>query len=180
MGEKELFLHADNCTGQNKNNCMLQYLAWCVRTGRHTKITLSFLVVGHTKFSPDWCFGLFKRLFRRSIVGSLQDMAQVVNESVHCNSAQLNMTEDGTVNVPIFDWTSFFAPNMRKFNGIKKYHHFRFSSSKPGGMYVQLQSDSPEHNLLKDEDWRPESSLLPDQVTPKGLSIERQWYKHVP
>ena len=27
LGEKEVFLHADNCTGQNKNNTMLQYLA---------------------------------------------------------------------------------------------------------------------------------------------------------
>ena len=54
LGEKEVFLHADNCTGPNKNSCMLQYLAWRVMTGRHTEITLSFLVVGHTKFSPDW------------------------------------------------------------------------------------------------------------------------------
>ena len=43
---------------KNKKNCMLWYLAWRAITGRHTDITLSFLVVGHTKFSPDWCFGL--------------------------------------------------------------------------------------------------------------------------
>lgn len=61
LGEKEVFLHADNCTGHNKNSCMLQYLIWRVMTGRHTQITLSFLVVGHTKFAPDWCFGLFKQ-----------------------------------------------------------------------------------------------------------------------
>ena len=60
LGEKEVFLHVDNCTGQNKNNAMLQYLAWRVMTGRHTQITLSFLVVGHTIFAPDCCFGLFK------------------------------------------------------------------------------------------------------------------------
>ncbi|ORU94956.1 MAG: hypothetical protein A6F71_10095 [Cycloclasticus sp. symbiont of Poecilosclerida sp. M] len=34
---------------QNKNNCMLQYFAWRVMTGRHTQITLSFLMVGHTQ-----------------------------------------------------------------------------------------------------------------------------------
>ena len=64
FGEKEVFLHADNCTGRNKNNCMIQYLVWRTLTGRHTSITLSFLPVGHTKFSPDWCFGLFKRQYR--------------------------------------------------------------------------------------------------------------------
>ena len=47
LGEKKLFLHADNCTGQNKNNrCYIQYLAWRAMTGLHTQITLSFMVVG--------------------------------------------------------------------------------------------------------------------------------------
>jgi hypothetical protein len=26
----------------------------------HTSIHLSFLIAGHTKFAPDWCFGLIK------------------------------------------------------------------------------------------------------------------------
>ena len=55
LGEKDVYLHADNCTGQNKNNCMIQYLMWRVLTNRHTNITLSFLPVGHTKFSL-WTF----------------------------------------------------------------------------------------------------------------------------
>ncbi len=42
---------------------MVQYLLWRSMT---THITLSFLVVGHTKFSPDWCFGLVKRLGQKS------------------------------------------------------------------------------------------------------------------
>ncbi len=65
------------CTGQNKNNAMVQYLLWRSMTNRHTNITLSFLVVGHTKFSPNWCFGLLKRLYRRTVVGSLNDIAEV-------------------------------------------------------------------------------------------------------
>ena len=36
LGEKEAFLHADNSTGLNKNNYMLQYLAWQVMIGLHT------------------------------------------------------------------------------------------------------------------------------------------------
>ena len=61
LGETEVFLHADNCTGQNKNNCMVQYLAWRILTGRHSMVTISFLVVGHIKFAPDWCFCLLKQ-----------------------------------------------------------------------------------------------------------------------
>ena len=50
--EKHIYLHADNCTGQNNNNTMIHYLLWCTLTGLHTDITLSFLPVRHTKFAP--------------------------------------------------------------------------------------------------------------------------------
>ena len=56
LGEKKVHLHADNCGGQNKNTIMVQYLLWRVMTGQHDEITLSFMIPGHTKFSPDWCF----------------------------------------------------------------------------------------------------------------------------
>ena len=61
LGETDIFLHADNCTGQNKNSTIINYLMWSAMTQGHTNIMYSFLVVGHTKFSPDWCFGLLKR-----------------------------------------------------------------------------------------------------------------------
>ena len=40
-GECHLHLHADNCSGQNKNSCMMRYLMWRVLTGRHRSICLS-------------------------------------------------------------------------------------------------------------------------------------------
>ena len=103
FGEKDVYLHADTCTGQNKNSCMMQYLAWRTLTNRHTNITLSFLPVGHTKFAPDWCFGLFKHTYRRTKVGSLQSIACVVNTSAECNFAQLVYTEDGSTVVPTYN-----------------------------------------------------------------------------
>lgn len=54
FGEKEVYLTADNCTGQNKNNALIQYLTYRVLSGLHTKINLSFMVVGHTKFAPEY------------------------------------------------------------------------------------------------------------------------------
>ena len=80
LGERSVYLHADNCSGQNKNNWMVQvltkrditckyilrmlftqHLVWRVLSGLHQSITLSFMMVGHTKFAPDWYFGLVKR-----------------------------------------------------------------------------------------------------------------------
>ena len=46
--------------GQNKNVIVVQYL-WKVMAGQHKQITQSFMIPSHTKFSLDWCFGLFKK-----------------------------------------------------------------------------------------------------------------------
>ncbi len=99
-----MYFHADNCTGQNKNSYVLWYLLWRIITGRHNNILLSFLVVGHTKFAPDWCFGLFKRLFKRTKIGSLKTIVEVAESSAKCNHAQLVVDEEGRVIVPIYDW----------------------------------------------------------------------------
>ena len=95
LGETTVHLHADNYVGQNKNSTMLQYLLWRVMVGLHHSITLSFLVVGHTKFSPDWCFGLLKQRFRWTKVGCLNNLVKVVNSSAGVNIAQLVGTQEG-------------------------------------------------------------------------------------
>ena len=97
LGETSLHLHADNCSGQNKNCYVMEYLAWRVLVGLNKEITLSFLIVGHTKFSPDWCFGLFKQAYRRRKIGCLDDIARAVEESAVVNHAQLVGSQDGTV-----------------------------------------------------------------------------------
>ena len=61
---------------------MIQYLAWRVLTGKHKRITYSFMVSGHTKFSPDGFFGLFKLKLRKSEVDNLDDLVQVVEDRI--------------------------------------------------------------------------------------------------
>ena len=39
---------------------LLQYLAWRVMVRLNYTINLSFMLVGHTKYTRDWCFGLLK------------------------------------------------------------------------------------------------------------------------
>ncbi|PKK73235.1 hypothetical protein RhiirC2_709772, partial [Rhizophagus irregularis] len=81
LGETKLVIHADNCAGQNKNNAMIMYLAWRIACGLHTQITYSFMVAGHTKFSPDGFFGLLKLKLRKSEVDNLDDLIEVVETS---------------------------------------------------------------------------------------------------
>ncbi len=86
-------------------------------------------------------------------------------------------TSDGTLIVPTFEWTSYFAMHFRKIIGIKKYHHFHFDSSLPGTVIVQERCDTEKISIqiLKDG-WMPSRATLPQQVFPKGLSAQRQWY----
>ena len=176
LGEKTVHLHADNCGGQNKNAIMVHYLLWRVMTNQHTEITLSFMIPGHTKLSPDWCFGLLKK-YRRTKVGGLTDLCGVVDDSAAVNIAQPTGLEDGSVVVTTYDWQNYFSQFCTKLKGIKKLHHLRFVSS-PGVIFVKEKAGSAEveRNILKDKNWKPTADLLPPVLPPSGLSLQRQWY----
>ena len=152
----------------------LKYLAWRVMVGLHQSVTMSFLLVGHTKFAPDWCFGLFKQRFRRTFVSSLQEIADVVESSAHVNTAQLVGTQNGEVVVPVYDWAQFLGERFRKLPKIKSFQHFTFTSSKPGIVHIKSFSDSEESTfcLLSDDTWVPDSHELPQRVTPPPVSLQ--------
>ena len=159
---------------------MIYYCMWRTLCGLHNEIILSFLIVGHTKFAPDWCFGLAKQCYRRTFVSSLDDIANTVAHSSHVNVPQLVGTLDGTIHVPTYNWSEFFEDHVKKtaLKGISKYQHFRFSRSAPGAVFVKNSSDGVEKKimLLKDETWRPSPNDLPEIIVPNGLSPERQLY----
>lgn len=126
LGESEVDLHCDNCTGQNKNNFVLWYCAWRTIHKLHHQIGLHFLIVGHTKFAPDCYFGQFKKLWQKSNTHNLADIAAVVEKSSEPNIAQLVGTEAGRVLVETHDWQEFFKPYFRHMKNIKQYQHFRW------------------------------------------------------
>ena len=112
FGETKVHLHADNCSGQNKNRYMMQYLMWRVLTGLHEEVTISFLPVSHTKFAPDWCFGLAKQSFRRTKASDLDDTANSVSSSSGVNVPQLMGTLDGACYVKTYNWSDFLDRYM--------------------------------------------------------------------
>jgi hypothetical protein len=99
-------------------------------TGLHTDITVNFMPAGHTKFAPDWCFGLLKKRFRICEVHCLNDLVHTVSTSTlkGTNKAQLVVTEAGQV----YDWQAFFGGFFRPLKGIKANQHFRFAAASPG------------------------------------------------
>ena len=55
-----LVIGADNCTGQNKNKAMIKFCTWLVEAGYVEKVTLLFLIKGHTKNDCDRHFNELK------------------------------------------------------------------------------------------------------------------------
>ena len=146
--------------------------------GLSESITLSFMVVGLTKFSPDSCFGLLKQQFRRTRVDELGDIVEVVTKSASCNNVEVIGWEDGIPLIPTYDWSSYFAIHMRKIKEIKKFHHFTFDNTWRGDVICKEVSDGPEvtFTLPKDPLWAPSQHILPPIITPNGLDAKRQWY----
>ena len=64
---------------------------------------------------------------------------------------------------------------MKKVIGIKKFHHFSFDSSQPGVVAVKEHSNSPE-KVMELVKIPSNFTDYPNQISPKGLSVERQWY----
>ena len=147
-------------------------------TGLHRQVTLSFMMVGHTKFAPDWCFGLFKQRYRRTFVSSLDDITDVVNSSADVNVAQLVGTQNGESVVPMYDWTTFLRDHFRNVPHMKTFHHFTFTAAHPGVVVTKEFSDSAgtKFTMLHDMEWCPTQDELPPINTPLGLSSTRQWY----
>ena len=177
--EKDLYLHADNCVGQNKNNCTIQYLMWRVISGLNDSIELSFILSGHTKFSPDRFFGVFKKAFRRSSVSTISEVAAVVDRSTTTgqNKYQLIRSPDGSTLVSFFKWSVHFTRFFKSIPNITTYHNFRMKSSHPGTVFLRTYSDSDEAQwtILK-SDFSSVSTGMPEKTVIPGMSLERQWY----
>ena len=144
FGETTVQLHCDNCSGQNKNNYLMWYLAWRTLHQLHTTMSVNAVITGRTKFGPDRCIGLIKQRYWREMVPCLNDLVDVVNNSTitGVNIAQKVGTEDYEVIVPQADWQAFLQPFFPVMPGIKRYRHFCFDSTQPGMLFRKEYADS--------------------------------------
>ncbi|KAG7481875.1 hypothetical protein JOB18_007261 [Solea senegalensis] len=180
VGETDVDLHCDNCTGLHKNNSMLWYGAWRVAHKLHSTLSMHFLMVGHTKLAPDCGFGLIKQEFMKTRVNTLEDIAQVVENSSPesgLNIPQLVGTADGRAIVKTFDWQTHLSPYFRKLPQIKSYQHFSFNTNRPGVVLARTHSDAEpiEFQLLHKPGVLPPVDGLP-VLAPPGLTMDRQTY----
>ncbi|GFR74827.1 hypothetical protein ElyMa_000439300 [Elysia marginata] len=174
LGETELQLHADNCAGQNKNSVMVWYLLWRCMTGRNRSVKLSFLIAGHTKFSPHSGFRLIKRKLKPTRVDCLADIAQVVNDSSTMNEAVLVGAENGPLQISTYNWATYLSSFFVKVKGIKSLQHFKIDNT--GSVAVMQHSNAPETTQDLRKGPVPAPETLPPVIPSPGLNNKRQQY----
>ena len=88
---------------------MMQYFCWRVITGKNPNAKLSFMIAGHTKFSPDRFFGLLKKMYQQTDVSSLGHIESVVRRStVNGRNIPLSTVDStGKRNVVWYNWSDF-------------------------------------------------------------------------
>lgn len=141
-------IHADNCTGQNKNKYVLWYLMWLVATGRLSHIELKFMIKGHTHSIIDGGIGQTKKELRRSDVFCLEHWKNVINQSAGINRAEVVNGSN------VYDWKSGLSPFFKPLKGISQFQHFILDNAKSGQIIVKhgFDDETPQQiQLIKSD-----------------------------
>ena len=126
------------------------------RSLRHHTIEFSLMEAGHTKFHPDWHFGLWKVRWRGSTVETMTEMAESVSQSSRGGHNIPQLVDDQESPVHFYDWSSYLKRFFKPIPQLTTYHHFRYEYTS------NLHIATPKEYLIaniKDADWsaHPES-----------------------
>lgn len=123
-----LRLHADNCSGKNKNRFVLLFLLYLVLYGVFDHVELCFMIARHAKNECASSFCHVKRVFRRKDVIHLRDMMKVISNS-SSSSTCISSTE-----VQWIQWKRF------SLNTLKNLLHLRLVNTTTSRFANMLQS----------------------------------------
>ena len=133
------------------------------------------MIAGHTKFAPDWHFGIWKVKWRDSDVETLAEVANSVRCSSRGGHNQPQLIDDPVNPVTFYAWKLLLADYFVTIKNLTKYHHFFMSAKEPGVVSCKEFNDSEEVkvSILKE---MPKKDVLPEVKQLPGLDAARQWY----
>lgn len=142
-----LYIFADNCTGQNKNNTLIRYLMGLCEKSLFKEVKLIFPVRGHSFMPNDRDFGIIRRKLRKQeryytvkeVINLIMSSSQKKNKfNVKC------MKREDFVDYNTW-WPKFYkktclsedsygknVPKDKKVTfALTKYQEFRFNKNNP-------------------------------------------------
>jgi hypothetical protein len=136
------------------------------------------MVVGHTKFDPDWHFGVWKLKWRNSTAQTLGEVAATVNNSSRRGHNIAQLVQDRDKPVHFFQWRSYLEKYFFSLKGLTRFHHFRMMADMPGVVVCrETPTSEPESfPLLRPRARVPRLPTMPKLEKIPGLDPARQWY----
>ena len=129
----ELTIVADNCGGQNKNKIVVRFLMWMVETGIFPKVTLLFLVKGHTKNACDRLFNLVKLDYHRRNTYSYDELMESVNSNSDVDAMKM---EKGDMR-NYLEWQDKYYRTPKP-GGFNQTHIFTIEGNQNGGVPTRM------------------------------------------
>ena len=139
---------------------MVAYLLWQTLARRHVKISLSFMIAGHTRCLVDACFGLFKKLYRWSDTDTVAHLANVVERTASVNSANICDKHEKPVQYNKWDAFQFFCSSSGLSRGSPRCFTFQQAAVS--------QVCSPQGRIFPVQLWTP---LSPKRTPPRLLLL---------
>lgn len=122
---KKLIIYPDNCGAQNKNNYLLWFFSWLsYHCSIFEEVEISFLITGHTKFSPDRHFGYAKSNLNKSdnikaFLGTIDVIKSSATNQLVIPVGELSTNNS---NALVYDWKKFLISIYRKaLSGMKLF-----------------------------------------------------------
>ena len=86
----KLTIMCDNCTGQNKNNCVLRLAPYLVECQYFKRVCIAYFVAGHTKNDCDMRFNNMKHEYNKKNCFTMEQLVELCNQSDYVTAVQVN------------------------------------------------------------------------------------------
>lgn len=173
-----IILYMDNCPGQNKNRYLIGYLCYLTKVlKRHQEIQVYFMVVGHTKFSPDSHFGSIKKKIKSSECQSVLDLTGdlgLIRQSA-INNIDITYKDPTTkqVNFEWKNWKAYLSPTFRECVGISGWHIVKIpSDSNLIHVSEGIGKEFKDYPIVEDN-FTFNTQDKPNVIKPDGLTASR-------
>lgn len=125
----------------NKNYFMMAWACEMIQQERLSLLRISFLVAGHTKFSPDLLFLRIALTYNRSDIFTTQELKDIISQYA-------NFTIDkGDL---VCDWRESMSNKYSKLPGIRDSHDFLFTKHAATNMLVAKARKFCHSGLFED------------------------------
>ncbi len=160
VDNRKLRANFDNCS-VNKCYLLIRYGVELIRLKKYDIVDFSFMVAGHTKFSPDRMFGWKSGILSSSDLFEVSDVKTVVDV------ARLRYSQEHKKNCPysvelvdsldandlstfFSDWKEYFSGSYSQFGFISSLHRLKLGQSVSNPVLKgKEKSSDPEWKVIK-------------------------------